>query len=282
MSYSGTVRCGHCYSQGHNKRGCPKLKEEIATNPNGWEAQHGAGKARQCSYCQGEGHNRASCSDRKTHESAFRRDNKLWRQAFDKWAVSQGLGYGALLRAPITWRNTKDERMDGESTPALGMFTGLRRQDEDDPLTREWARTGAYQQRGALWMDLIGANLGYNDRAQTSHLQLPDIPVIAPAHGKDSWGYERSRDGGDSRWTVVSPSPVPGFGDEFTSVAAMTALVKDYFKTGKYANTASDWNELTKETRQALKDYLNDSATLEELGKRLNPEEDENSEGDNQ
>jgi len=282
MSYNGTVRCGHCYSQGHNKRGCPTLKKIIEENPDSYEAKHGAGKARQCSYCQGEGHNRASCSGRKTHEATFRADNTLWRKAFDKWATSQGLGYGALLRAPITWRNTKQERIDGESTPALGMFKGLRTHEEDDPLTREWARKPAYQNRGALWMDLIGAELGYNDRAQSAHLQLPDIPVIAPAHGKDSWGYERSRDGGDSKWTVASPSPVPGLGPEFTSTAAIDALVKDYFKTGKYAKTESNWNELTKETRQALVDYLNDSATLEELGRRLNPEDDANSESDNQ
>ena len=131
-------------------------------------------------------------------------------------------------------------------------------------------------------MDLIGAELGYNDRTQAAHLQLPDIPVIAPAEGKDHWGYERSRSGGDSRWTVVSPSPAPGLGPEFTSTAAIDALDKDYFKTGKYAKTESNWNELTKETRQALADYLNDSATLDELHNRLRPSKDDNSESDNQ
>jgi len=29
MSYNGTVTCSHCYRQGHNKRKCPQLTEEI-------------------------------------------------------------------------------------------------------------------------------------------------------------------------------------------------------------------------------------------------------------
>jgi hypothetical protein len=217
------------------------------------------------------------------HEFAFRRDNKLWRRAFDKWATSQGLGYGALIRAPISWHNAKGERIDGQNTPALGMFTKTAVSvEEDNPLTYHWAAQDAYQARGALWMQLIGASLGYDDRAPQVHLQLPDIPVISPASGTDGYGYERTRNGGDSMWTVVSPSPVPGFGDDFASTSAIDVLVKDYFKTGKYANTESDWKPLGDEIRKALKDYLNDSATLEDLGKRLNPSDDQNSESDNQ
>ena len=28
-SYTGTIRCSHCYENGHNKRGCPRLTSEI-------------------------------------------------------------------------------------------------------------------------------------------------------------------------------------------------------------------------------------------------------------
>ena len=31
-SYTGTLRCSHCWSEGHNKRGCPRLTTEIAKN----------------------------------------------------------------------------------------------------------------------------------------------------------------------------------------------------------------------------------------------------------
>ena len=35
-SYTGTIRCSHCFEQGHNKRKCPRLTEEIKES---YEAQ---------------------------------------------------------------------------------------------------------------------------------------------------------------------------------------------------------------------------------------------------
>ena len=35
MSWSGTVTCSHCYRQGHNKRKCEKLTEEIEDQYHG-------------------------------------------------------------------------------------------------------------------------------------------------------------------------------------------------------------------------------------------------------
>ena len=43
MSWNGTVRCGNCYDKGHNRNGCPKLKEEmqkrIEADPEDYYAQ---------------------------------------------------------------------------------------------------------------------------------------------------------------------------------------------------------------------------------------------------
>ena len=39
MSWSGTVRCGHCYGKGHNKRTCPGLKKYVEENPDSWRAR---------------------------------------------------------------------------------------------------------------------------------------------------------------------------------------------------------------------------------------------------
>ncbi len=36
-SYNGTIRCSHCYEQGHNKRKCPRLTQEIKDR---YEGQH--------------------------------------------------------------------------------------------------------------------------------------------------------------------------------------------------------------------------------------------------
>jgi len=283
MSWNGTVRCGHCYKTGHNKRGCPELKKHIAENPQSWEAQHGAGKPRQCSYCDKPGHNRKTCAPRKTHEALYRSDNKLWRQAFEKWAISQGLGYGALISAPIHWRDAKDNSHDGTVKPALGMFVAHNTKDEDNSLTYTWAAVPAHRDYYALTMELIGGQINtYSNSARQESLQLPDIPVISPATGKDHWGHTRTRGDGDATWTVVSPSPRPGFGKEFTQSHAIDLLVKDYFKGGKDAKTERDFRVLDTKVRKALKDYVNDSATLEELDARLNPPTDENSQDETQ
>ena len=39
MSWSGTVTCGWCYEQGHNKRSCPELKKYVEENPDSWRAR---------------------------------------------------------------------------------------------------------------------------------------------------------------------------------------------------------------------------------------------------
>ena len=283
MSWNGTVRCGHCYKSGHNKRGCPEIKKKIAADPNCWEAQHGAGKPRQCSYCDKSGHNRKTCPPRKTHEALYRSDNQLWRRAFEKWAVAEGLGYGALISAPVHWRDTKGNSHDGKVKPALGMFMAHNTSPEDNALTYLWAAIPSHRDYSVLTMELIGGEINdYYNSARQESLQLPDIPVISPATGVDHWGHERSRDNGDAKWTVVSPSPRPGFGDEFTQSHAIDLLVKDYFKGGKDAKTERDFRVLDTKVRKALKDYVNDSATLEELDARLNPPTDENSQDETQ
>ena len=33
-NYSGTIRCGHCYNEGHNRAGCERLTEQYMTE---WE-----------------------------------------------------------------------------------------------------------------------------------------------------------------------------------------------------------------------------------------------------
>ena len=283
MSWNGTVRCGSCYKTGHNKRGCPELKKHIAENPESWEAKHGAGRARQCSYCDKPGHNRKTCPPRKTHEALYRSDNKLWRQAFQKWALAEGLGYGALISAPVNWRDAKGVSHDGKVKPALGMFVAYNTNEEDNSLTYTWAAVPSHRDYYALTMELIGAEINdYTHTARRESLQLPDIPAISPASGLDHWGRKRTRDGWDAKWTVVSPSPRPGFGDEFTQSHAIDQLVKDYFKGGKDAKTERDFRVLDTKVRKALRDYVKDSATLEQLDARLNPSTDENSEGDNQ
>ena len=67
MSWTGTVRCGHCYESGHNKTGCPKLKKAYEDDPNSWQGREWArikarkAKPKICGYCDTSGHTRAGC-----------------------------------------------------------------------------------------------------------------------------------------------------------------------------------------------------------------------------
>lgn len=54
------VYCRYCYTYGHNKRGCPKVKEHIQNNPNSYLAED---MKRKCSYCRGTGHTKVKCPD---------------------------------------------------------------------------------------------------------------------------------------------------------------------------------------------------------------------------
>jgi len=75
MSWNGTVNCGWCYEEGHNKRTCPNytkaLVERVATS-TGYAKDHyqeeldkrGKGKSgtyRTCSFCDLQGHDRRTC-----------------------------------------------------------------------------------------------------------------------------------------------------------------------------------------------------------------------------
>ena len=110
---------------------------------------------------------------------------------------------------------------------------------------------------------------------------LPDIPLLAPATGEDSWGYERTRTDDEAQWTVVSPSPLTNSYAPLESLAVAEERAGTWFKSGKDAGTKSDFFALTAPQRKAIKEYLNDSATLDELHRRLNPSKDDNSESNN-
>ena len=103
MSWSGTVRCGHCYAEGHNKRTCPTLREEIKDNPDGWRARNekhkkSSYKVRACTYCQPPGHNRRTCETHLEDFSFVLKVNKHFYQRMCDHFASQGIGTGSLLK----------------------------------------------------------------------------------------------------------------------------------------------------------------------------------------
>ena len=282
MSWHGSVTCSHCYERGHNQRGCPKLKAEAAANPNSYAASKlKQQKPRECSYCAGTGHNRRGCADLKSHKRHFVSDLHIWRQGLHKWAESIGLGYGALVRSPVNWRNHRNEHMDGARDPATLMFVEVE-DNEYSSLNHKYATEPGIRMREGLNTEILGGEVTYSGSIRRLSLALPDLPVLAPAEGKDHYGYTRTRNAAEATWNVVSPSPAPGFPASFSSRAQAQEIADAWFQAGKDANTIREFYQLTTEQRKAIKEYLNDSATLDELHARLNPTDDDNSDSNNE
>jgi hypothetical protein len=109
MSWNGTVRCGHCYGKGHNKRTCPDLKKYIEENPDSYRARLKATKdsqtrPRRCSYCQAIGHNRRTCTELTSDRTKAQGVNEKWCNRVADLLKERGLGIGALVEAPGSWK----------------------------------------------------------------------------------------------------------------------------------------------------------------------------------
>ena len=107
MSWNGTVRCSNCYDKGHNRSGCPKLKEDMQkrldADPNDWRATDYFEKKqrrskRACGYCKESGHNRKTCFEAKKDRDVFIQQNQDAREKALEWMKGSGVGVGALVK----------------------------------------------------------------------------------------------------------------------------------------------------------------------------------------
>ncbi len=128
-NYSGTIRCGHCYGQGHNRAGCEKLTEQLqrewehckanvdptsyrytrvreklakrtGIDPITGEATRRRRKTsggRICSYCKDNGHNRRTCDRMKQDKVRFTALTVEHRANVIKALRKHGVGPGALV-----------------------------------------------------------------------------------------------------------------------------------------------------------------------------------------
>ena len=113
MSWNGTVRCSSCYERGHNRSGCPKLKEEmqkrLEADPDDYRATNYFEKKkrtskRTCGYCQESGHNRKTCSEAKIDRDGFIQQNQTAREKALDWLKKSGVGVGALVKFSNYWQ----------------------------------------------------------------------------------------------------------------------------------------------------------------------------------
>jgi len=115
MSWNQTVTCSSCWNKGHNRSGCPALKEKmqkrLEDDPDDWQATNYFEKKqrrskRTCGYCANEGHNRKTCSEAKQDQNAFMQQNRTAREKALTWLKSCGIGVGALVKYETYYSGT--------------------------------------------------------------------------------------------------------------------------------------------------------------------------------
>ena len=242
MSYNGTVRCGWCYKEGHNKRTCPEytaiLKEraeqEIANNEGYdgyWGRQYNkrvndglyadgtpmsdehlnaakvrGGKVRRCTYCGAKGHNRRTCPTLKANKEAYAVDAIAFRRRLVDAMRSAGIGVGALVSTE-RWGDTY-----------CWMVTQIRWNQIDH------LRVGHCD-------PVIGTNVRTVDRYnQVQHMALPAL--------EDEQGEVIENRRGLSQ--LVGPVVLAGVPADFFEPESLTELMNDRFD--KDARSVNYWD----------------------------------------
>lgn len=126
MSWSGTVTCRHCYGNGHNRRTCPDLTEQLKRRAlaqieqgetEGYSVQQyekrvgqkvdgtplakevkASRNPRRCTYCGARGHNRRTCETLTTNKRTYVENTIEFRKKVLDAATAAGVGVGALLK----------------------------------------------------------------------------------------------------------------------------------------------------------------------------------------
>lgn len=289
MSYSGTVRCSHCYEKGHNITSCPKLKKKWEEDPNSYDGRKWAriqarkNRPKTCSYCGTEGHTRAGCKVMKEHKAQFQDDLILWRKAVLKWTKDIGLGIGAMVRSKnVVYRKNKNWMYPDEEgyVPPVGMVMNkmpsvFMTHHAGIGTAGEWSSSnnidvGVYQALGAE------GESGYYSKVSVG---LPCIPGIVPRfvarknYYGDATKYDRNDYSGETvNWEVVSPA-VKDFDSAWASMATVKDITKDHFR-GTNGVQDSYFATFSDSRRAQLQRYVNGEIELSEMSDPEVPVED--------
>ena len=198
MSWNGTVRCSNCYAKGHNRNGCPKLKEEmqkrIEADPEDYYAQHYFEKKqrtskRACGYCKESGHNRKTCSEAKEDRQHFIERNRDAREKALDWLKESGIGVGTLVKyenyydgeciglvEAVNWTLINAQRVDvdenGIGVPNVGC---LRIAKVDGSKERSTANPSTVEILGTIPSRLVTAQVPYSWLKSYDEVTLSDI-----------------------------------------------------------------------------------------------------------
>ena len=179
MSYSGTVRCGYCYTSGHNRLGCPDRRKFALENPESYESRrwHREQEERKrqvenrvCSYCKEPKHNRRGCKLLKEDRSLVVQRQDEYRKEFYHATSSAGLGPGSLVRVPLGSRNDEDGIW---SKGYVAMVTRVHWHNvdfllKDTDLTRGWR-----ERDRALFQARVVSPFGYTEEDESYYRSPP-------------------------------------------------------------------------------------------------------------
>ena len=275
MSYNRTVRCGHCYTEGHNQTNCPKMREQARENPDGYQAQKIAkiearkAKPKVCSYCDGSGHTRAGCEIVKRHKITFASDAILWRNAMIKWMKETGMGVGALVRCNDA-SYLRDGRYMYPTDDDYIAPVGLVMNATNSRLSHyagimnsvPWSDSD-----GAFSFESIGVDTTEPAYRRTIGITLPDIPGIIPRFGKGYYGNEqmdRRTRINNSDWEVVSPGQTDFSSDKLLCRKELKKAVKHHF-AGPQQQIGRHFYTFDSFQRNQLRHYVNGEIELSQM-----------------
>ena len=281
MSYSGTVRCGNCYTSGHNRNGCPELKAAWEKDPESWQGKQWQriidrkAKPKICGYCDESGHTRAQCQIKKTHMGIYQMDLNLWRQAIAKWTQEVGLGVGALVRANNSPYSNTDHRWVYPNSENYVAPVGMVMSQMTGKITHYYGIMNAthwLESTNVATMDRLGSDAGTDHYKRVVGLGLPSIPGIVTRMGKGYWGGEqidRDERVDGTQWEIVSPAPAPFDVMHFTDSQTIRALTKAHFSAKDGDAHTGRFYQFTDAQRAQLQDYV---AGRMELSKMIDPQ----------
>ena len=99
--YRKTSTCSYCWTTGHTKRNCPKMKTE-ASRGEVWaqdqiKAYQRSVTSRKCSYCKEGGHNKTGCSIRKQHGIIYQKTLDIFVKDINYRCEAVGIKVGTLI-----------------------------------------------------------------------------------------------------------------------------------------------------------------------------------------
>jgi len=184
-NYNGTVTCGYCYNQGHNKRSCPtateraqrayqeakeagssdleyyarNLAKRTGINPETGEKRKRRNESygRKCSYCRVQGHSRRTCSSIKDDHRNYRRMASVVRKDMLARMQEHGFGIGSLVT--LVTNEWNEEAGAYQDATAAYLVTKIK-----------WENIGPHNQTGDNCVKVISVK----DPSNQPWLSMPD------------------------------------------------------------------------------------------------------------